>query len=392
MSLKAKAPLRRKGAIELEIGVPENVGHASRVGDRVDYQVIQFDGQNWKPAPLNVPERISIPLDLDHSKPFDPDVRILESRRRAKKLRRRRLVRVTSTLGLINVRIAPSSITQFSNNDLKRSCLLSELAYHSPQVFAQVPYVGILLSDMSKGFPINIGGAEATDPQATLWLFKKTADLFVSFRGQYDGDKVYYSLGTAPNSVASSSKNVHEIFVTDLMNMEPYIRWWIENSVNSIKRIIVTGHGLGGSLATIAAPLFAESFPDLSVSCITFGASRVGGSDFNDWFRDRVSDHVRVIDSSDPIPYLPLGRADLGHPSDALCITRSGYVETWGAGVQPSAQVLEGIERIDFDEWRWQHSAQKYRKRVDAAISRGKSGQTGKEYVITPPKPSRRGA
>ena len=46
--------------------------------------------------------------------------------------------------------------------------------------------------------------------------------------------------------------------------------------MNAYKEILVTGHSLGGALATLFSVRFACLYPGLSVSCYTFGSPRVG--------------------------------------------------------------------------------------------------------------------
>jgi hypothetical protein len=283
-------------------------------------------------------------------------------------------------------------MNDFSKIELKRASRLAEFAYHAPQAIGENHVFDRMLDESCTGFPINVAGDDPTDPQITVWRFKDSNDIYIAFRGQHDPDQMFATLWNPRRGPNYSPKAVHEGLLRDLIQIEPYVRWWLEHSIQQRDRIIVTGHGLGGSLATIAAPLFADRYPDHKVCCYTFGATRIGTPDFKKWFNQRVAEHVRVIDSSDPIPYLPIDRTEFGHPNDALCITRGGYVETWSADVEPSVQVLDGINRIDLDEWRWQQSAVKYRKRIDAAVSRTALGRTFKEYIVRPTKLSRRGA
>jgi len=45
---------------------------------------------------------------------------------------------------------------------------------------------------------------------------------------------------------------------------------------SSVKHIIISGHSLGGALATLAAVQFTHSFPEAIIDCVTFGSPRVG--------------------------------------------------------------------------------------------------------------------
>ena len=359
--------------------VAESVGKPNRSVNEVFYGGYMYVEDEWRQIPTDAAPFVTTVLDLDHPKPVRSEIRQAESRARARKLRRKPLIRVTSTLGLIPVRLSLVSINDFPKNDMRICSQISELVYHSPEALQLDSRLSALIPRMARNFPLTIEGTEPTDPQATMWLFRDDGSLFIAFRGDHDMDKLCFNLGLSPHSVAESHKPVHSGLANDFKQIERYIRPIIEKYSRDIHRIVLTGHGLGGALATVGAPFIAELIRDKPVDCYTFGAPVIGSDDFTEWFKSTVRQAVRVIDSSDPVPFLP-ARTRLGHPIDSLCITRSGYTERWSAKIQPTVQVLTGIDKIDFDEWRWQQSAQKYSRRVSAAVTRGNMGQGFKHY------------
>ena len=66
--------------------------------------------------------------------------------------------------------------------------------------------------------------------------------------------------------------------------------------------ILITGHSLGGAIATIfAADLISIGYDNTII--YTFGAPRVGNSQFTDWFwKYHKGVHFRVTQKRDPIP------------------------------------------------------------------------------------------
>eukprot|EP00850_Spirogloea_muscicola_P005886 SM000027S09667 [mRNA] locus=s27:665081:669738:- [translate_table: standard] len=76
-------------------------------------------------------------------------------------------------------------------------------------------------------------------------------------------------------------------------------------------RIVCCGHSLGGALATVAAPWFAQTYPEAEVRCITGGSPRAGNKGFYDAFQLLVGAKYRVIDSRDLVPFVPT--QDMGY-------------------------------------------------------------------------------
>ena len=299
-----------------------------------------------------------------------------------------RPLRVTSTLGLIQARISVSNINDYPKQDIQRACYLSEFAYHSPEALTPDRRFAQVKSALADGFPQCIQGCEPHNPQAILWGFKDTDDLYISFRGNHNPETVLAHLGLFERE---EGPEVFGSYLSDFKALAPLLITLIDQNRKKNGRVIITGHGLGGGLATLASPFVAEIFPDVAVDCITFGAPKIGASIFSDFYSARVRTSVRVIHSGDPLPYLPTS-STLCHFTDGLCITRAGFCESWEARSTASPQVQYGIEKIDFDAWSWEQSAAKYRRRVNAAVKLGLAGSVFKKYTVTPSRLDTRGA
>ena len=72
-----------------------------------------------------------------------------------------------------------------------------------------------------------------------------------------------------------------------------------------IKHVIFSGHSLGGALATLAAVQFAKQYPDIVVSCVTFGSPRVGNGTFAQMFNKCCAGSFRFVNEDDPVPMGP---------------------------------------------------------------------------------------
>lgn len=80
-------------------------------------------------------------------------------------------------------------------------------------------------------------------------------------------------------------------------------------------RVLVTGHSLGGALATLCAAELAASRRRITVSLVNFGSPRMGNSAFARSFNALVPDSCRVVNGSDAVAALPsvLGYAHVAH-------------------------------------------------------------------------------
>lgn len=67
--------------------------------------------------------------------------------------------------------------------------------------------------------------------------------------------------------------------------------------------VYVTGHSLGGAIATLAAADLYSLTPDLTL--YTFGSPRVGDQTFATYFDKIVPDTFRIVNNNDLVPHLP---------------------------------------------------------------------------------------
>ena len=73
------------------------------------------------------------------------------------------------------------------------------------------------------------------------------------------------------------------------------------------RRIVCTGHSLGGALATLAALDVQYNLPDREIACYTFGSPKVGNDAFAESYNRRVPDTFRFVNEADAIPQTPPG-------------------------------------------------------------------------------------
>lgn len=113
-------------------------------------------------------------------------------------------------------------------------------------------------------------------------------------------DQVYPYSGTS-----SSGAMMHQGFVKAYLSVRQHIHEYLQT--HDVNGVIVTGHSLGGALATLCGVDVEYNFRDRvnSISVYTFGAPRVGNAGFRDSYDRRVPDSHRFVYGVDLVTNLP---------------------------------------------------------------------------------------
>ncbi len=108
-----------------------------------------------------------------------------------------------------------------------------------------------------------------------------------------------------PYGENNSNIKVHFGFIQAYKSVRDAVLNQAQNS--SFKRIICTGHSLGGALAKLAALDIQYNVPDKEIYCYTFGAPKVGNAEFVRSFNKRIPNTFRIVNGWDGVPGLPPG-------------------------------------------------------------------------------------
>lgn len=143
-----------------------------------------------------------------------------------------------------------------------------------------------------------------SDTDATAYTFKwpERGYAVVTFRGTDSMRDVRIDLSIWPRR--SGYGRIHRGFLSQWDSIKRSI-------LNEMQRaetpptIYVTGHSLGGALATIAALEMKKNMPHSNIIVWTFGAPRVGNAAFVQDFRNHIQESVRVVRKPDPVPLVP---------------------------------------------------------------------------------------
>lgn len=104
------------------------------------------------------------------------------------------------------------------------------------------------------------------------------------------------------------------------------------NRRQNMPTIFVSGHSLGGALATFCALEMKLVLGMEDVRVVTFGSPRVGNSVFADWYRETIPQNFRFTHNRDMIPSLPPTYMGFSHIAQ----------EVWLVDVVPS-RTLVGV-------------------------------------------------
>lgn len=180
-----------------------------------------------------------------------------------------------------------------------------------------------------KAFPITNDASHLSN--RSLWISLHLANVFPLFiRGPKTGVGAYVAVDKKRSEIVLAVRGSNNIrnfladvyfvgeecdYVKDCYLHKGFAAGWREirnvttaamkaaREQNPNFRLVVTGHSLGGAVATIAtARLRTEGFP---VEAYTFGSPRVGNAAFVNWFAEQDGIQRRVTHEDDPVPRLP---------------------------------------------------------------------------------------
>jgi len=146
------------------------------------------------------------------------------------------------------------------------------------------------------------------------------SEIFVVFRGT--ASHLEWSHNLTPGSeILRDKEKVRTGFLT-LYNGS--IKETVEKFLNSYQfpsgtetstQVFITGHSLGGALATLAArQILATINPNVSLYLYTFGSPRVGNNCFAEYLIAGLEGCYRIANSEDSVTYLPIPASLLFDP------------------------------------------------------------------------------
>jgi hypothetical protein len=157
-------------------------------------------------------------------------------------------------------------------------------------------------------------------------------------------------------TLSSPQCKVHKGFHSQFFSIENFITQDIKDIITSYKidEISFSGHSLGGALAIIASPFYGEmvkkqmKLDNIRISTYSFGTVSVGNLHFLKWFLENVTDHYRIENKKDIIPFVPV-HPTFVHLPNRYVFKDNGIVETSVSSQVQSSQLLRFL--INKDLW-----------------------------------------
>lgn len=174
------------------------------------------------------------------------------------------------------------------------------------------------------GFPNTIpefiNGA-STDTQCAILLDPTETSIYTVFRGSenrldwdtnldFQQEAIQAQIVQDQEQVypyedeSRSGAKMHQGFTSAYLSVREQIHSYLRSHAAS--SLTVTGHSLGGALATLCAVDIQYNFSNLvTIDVYTFGSPRVGNNGFRDSFNRRVPKSYRFVYGMDIVPAIP---------------------------------------------------------------------------------------
>jgi len=213
-------------------------------------------------------------------------------------------------------------IKKYDHSNTLSMALASGLAYETPDK--------IRVQSLAWGFPrfkFLEGSCRISDTQA--YIIGNDNAIIVAFRGSEKKLKDWKT-----NLEFTKSEGplgyVHEGFNDAFNTVKIELTKGLSDYFDQGQSLWITGHSLGGALATLAAASLVEKYPAIGIEVsgvYTFGSPRVGDGTFREAFNSKLGDRTfRVVNGNDLVPRVPPRVAGYKHVGSVALINEKGVI------------------------------------------------------------------
>mmetsp|Transcript_14647 Transcript_14647/g.23869 ORF Transcript_14647/g.23869 Transcript_14647/m.23869 type:complete len:348 (+) Transcript_14647:483-1526(+) len=119
---------------------------------------------------------------------------------------------------------------------------------------------------------------------------------------------------------------VHRGFYLSFKYFEPQILDFLQNMGTPAPKIVVTGHSLGGAIATVCAFTLMHVHGYEIERVVTFGEPRDGDTNFASIYDTTIPNHWRVTHAKDIVPHVPIPWQGFYHVATEVWYPSQDYV------------------------------------------------------------------
>lgn len=227
----------------------------------------------------------------------------------------------------------------------------------------------------------------ATDVQAYSWIKDRT--FYLTFRGSQGKKDALADIDILRTYLfPQGDRNilVHSGFLYYFQSVKGDILRKLESTAHLFDTIHVTGHSLGGAIATIAAGMISHAMREAPASraqkpsekpadvrkkrivCHTVGSPRVGNTHFVNWYHAYVDENMRIANHDDPVTLFPISCL-YTHVYDSICIDDRCKVKEFATDTKWYWRLFQLPFEIDYRAPISDHSCDLYIHRLMKLVS-----------------------
>jgi len=145
--------------------------------------------------------------------------------------------------------------------------------------------------------------------KSVCYIFYNNSNIDICFKGTSTLTDVYYNLDIYPRKYLNNKIRIHNGYLKKYLSLKDEIITNINSLIKEkdIKEITFNGYSAGGAIANIASLDLSYIYnnDNIKISCITFGAPRVGNEYFMKEYNLRINESIRIVNRNDIIPLVP---------------------------------------------------------------------------------------
>ncbi|KJZ74692.1 hypothetical protein HIM_05809 [Hirsutella minnesotensis 3608] len=220
---------------------------------------------------------------------------------------------VASLQALCFVRLAFGDTTPASPDQIAQFVRYAKICTAVYQPNCKTPPEGIQVLESFKNAPTDTNGWIAKDP--------KSNEIIVAFRGSNTLKNFGTDLTFVPVEYKSigvegcQGCQVHKGFLDSWNSVADQVMGTVKKQMEENKgaRLTVTGHSLGGAIASLATMSMIGS--GMNVEVVTYGQPRTGNKAYADFVDSKAPEFRRVTHSNDGVPQIALNALGFQHHS-----------------------------------------------------------------------------